>query len=71
MHIIYYSASYMAYTPAVATDRREYIAESEVYILAISGWVSVYSTAKKFATAAQRNGKLVFAMEGPIAPSPH
>ena len=59
--------SYMAYTPAVAPagcncwvrgvyfDRREYTAESGVYILAISGWVSVYSSTAKFATAAHRN----------------
>ena len=28
----------------------------------------IQGTAKKFATAAQRNGKLVFAMEGPFSP---
>ena len=34
--------------------------------------MSVYSsTVKKFETAAQINGKLVFAMEGPISTSPH
>jgi len=74
--------SYMAYTPAVAPQ--EYITKSGVYISTAvsillsqgcifwqlaSGWVSVYSsTAKKFATAAQRNGKLVFAMEDHFPP---
>ena len=48
--------SYIAYTPR-SGDRREYIAESGVYI-----W--------KFTTAAQRN-VYVFPMEWPILPSPH
>ena len=62
--------SYMAYRPR-SCDRREYIAESGVYIstareyIAESGvyiWQSVI-------TAAQRNG-FCFAMEWPIPPSP-
>ena len=63
---IYYSAwadqrrrmgSYMAYTPR-SCDRREYIAESGVYI-----W--------QFKTAAQKRIFFVFALEWPILPSPH
>ena len=47
-------------------DHRKYIAESRVYILAIIVWVSVHSsTVKKFATAVQRNVKLVFADQFP------
>ena len=52
--------------------RGVYFARSilRVYILAISGWVSVYSrTTKKFATAAHRNEKLVFAMERLFPPT--